>query len=182
MLHFERRELFRSALAAISAAVLPRVLAGQAPSTGVKVAAGRDRFNKSRTIGVSSTTFEVATPDTLGDLFVMEQANTVKGGPPRHLHHDQDEFWYGLEGQYIVEVGTERCEVGPEDCVLGPRGIAHAWAFVGDSQGRLLIVYTPARKMQEWFERDRKKGEYMNDAALYHAFGMELVGPPLSLK
>jgi len=36
--------------------------------------------------------------------------------------------------------------------------------------------------MQEWFERDRKKGEYMNDAALNRAFGLELVGPLLSLK
>jgi hypothetical protein len=34
--------------------------------------------------------------------------------------------------------------------------------------------------MQEWFERDRKKGEYMNDAVLYRAFGLELAGPPLS--
>ena len=58
----------------------------------------------------------------------------------------------------------------------------HVWAFVGESPGRLLIAYTPAGRIQEWFERDRKKGEYVNDAALYHAFGMELLGPLLSLK
>ena len=54
--------------------------------------------------------------------------------------------------------------------------------LVGESPGRLLIAFTPAGKIQEWFERDRKKGEYVNDEALYHAFGMELLGPPLSLK
>jgi mannose-6-phosphate isomerase-like protein (cupin superfamily) len=64
--------------------------------SGVKVAAGQDRFNKSQSIGASSTTFKVATPDTAGALFAMEQANTKPGGPPRHLHHDQDEFWYVL--------------------------------------------------------------------------------------
>ena len=64
----------------------------------------------------------------------------------------------------------------------GPRNIPHVWAFVGESPGRLLITYTPAGRIQEWFERDRKKGDYVNDAALYHALGMELLGPPLSLK
>ena len=182
MRHFERRELFQSVLGAISVAAFPSALAGQAASAGIKVGAGQDRFNKSRVIGVSSTTFKVATSDTMGGLFVMEQSNATPGGPPLHLHHDQDEFWYVVDGEYIIEVGGQRYQAHPGDCVLGPRSIAHAWAFTGDFRGRLLIAYTPAGKMQEWFERDRKKGVYINDAELYHAFGMELVGPPLSLK
>lgn len=182
MQKIERRFLFKMMMAAASASALPRLASGQALQTGIEVAAGQDRFNKSRTIGVSSTTFKVATPDTLGALFVIEQSNATPGGPPRHLHHEQDEFWYVMAGEYIVEVGSERFRVQTGDCVLGPRKIAHGWAFVGDSPGRLLIAFTPAGKMQEWFERDRKKGTYMNDGDLYRQFGMELVGPPLSFK
>jgi mannose-6-phosphate isomerase-like protein (cupin superfamily) len=134
-----------------------------------EVASGQDRFNKSRSIGVSSTTFKVATPDTGGALFAMEQANTKPGGPPLHLHHNEDEFWYVLARDYVIEVGSDQYRAQPGDCVLGPRNIPHAWAFLGESSGRLLIVYTTAGRIQ-------------NDAALYRAFGMELLGPPLSLK
>jgi mannose-6-phosphate isomerase-like protein (cupin superfamily) len=178
----ERRSLLKMLLSAIPAAAVGKLAPAQTVSSGIKVVAGQDRFNKSRSIGVSSTTFKVATPDTAGALFAMEQANTKPGGPPRHLHYDQDEFWYVLAGEYVFEVGSDQYRVQAGDCVLGPRKVPHAWAFVGESPGRLLIAFTPAGKIQEWFERDRKKGEYVNDAALYHAFGMELLGPPLSLQ
>ena len=97
----------------------------------------------------------------------VEQANSVKGGPPRHLHYDQDELWYVLDGDYVVEIGSERHLLKPGDCILGPRRIPHAWAFVGDTRGRLLIAFTPAGKMQENFERNRKPGEYRSDAEIF---------------
>src|SRR5437879_7033404 len=78
----------------------------------------------------------------------MEQSNRKRGGPPRHLHHNEDELCYALEGEYIVEVGAERFFLKAGDCVLGPRGIPHVWAFVGDSAGRLLISFAPAGKMK----------------------------------
>ncbi|MDQ2925120.1 MAG: cupin domain-containing protein [Acidobacteriota bacterium] len=150
------------------------------------MAAGADREAKKRVIGVSSTTYKVLTSETGGALFVMEQSNHKKGGPNRHLHHDVDELFFALEGEYVVEVGTERFVLKPGDCVLGPRGIPHAWAFVGDSAGRLLISFAPAGKMEAFFnQREQmglKPGQYSSTpaaAAVMHAFGMEYVGPPL---
>jgi mannose-6-phosphate isomerase-like protein (cupin superfamily) len=145
-----------------------------------------DREDKKRSIGLSSTTYKVLTRETVGALFVLEQSNHTKGGPPRHLHHDVDELFYSLEGDYIVEIGAERFHLKAGDCVLGPREIPHAWAFVGDSPGRLLISFAPAGKMEAFFnERENrgiKPGAYTNDASFMRAFGMELVGPPLSLE
>ena len=181
-MNVQRRWFLSAVLAALSGLTRPAWLRAYAQSAAVKVTAGRDRFGKTRQIGVSSTTFKIAAADTAGGLFVIEQANTVKGGPPRHLHHDQDELWYVLAGEYVVEIGSERHLLKPGDCILGPRRVPHAWAFVGDSPGRLLIAFTPAGKMQENFERDRKPGEYRNDAEMFRAYGMELVGPPLSIK
>jgi len=141
-----------------------------------------DREEKKRSIGLSSTTYKVLTHDTSGALFVLEQSNQKKGGPPRHLHHDVDELFYSLEGHYVVEVGSERF-LKSGDCVLGPRKIPHAWAFAGDSPGRLLISFAPAGKMEAFFnEREShgiKPGAYTTDASFMRAFGMELVGPPL---
>ena len=118
----------------------------------------------------------------------MEQSNRKRGGPPRHLHHNEDELFYALEGEYIVEVGAERFFLKAGDCVLGPRGIPHVWAFVGDSAGRLLISFAPAGKMEAFFnEREKpgiKPGAYAStpsDATLLQAFGMELIGPPIKL-
>ena len=36
----------------------------------------------------------------------MEQTSSKKGGPPRHLHHNEDEWFYVIEGEYITEIGS----------------------------------------------------------------------------
>ena len=151
----------------------------------MRVAGGTDREEKTRSIGLSTTTYKVLSRETAGSLFVIEQANHKKGGPSRHLHHDQDELFFALEGEYIVEVGPERFHLKAGDCVLGPREIPHAWAFAGDSPGRLLISFAPAGKMEEFFDARAKLGlkpgayATKDDAELLHAYGMEYVGPPL---
>lgn len=149
-------------------------------AAGVLVTAGDDRFHTARAVGVSATTFKVAAEDTRHALFAMEQANAKHGGPPLHVHHDVDEFWYVTAGEYVVEVGGRQFRAGPGDCVLGPRGVPHRWAFVGNTPGRMLITFTPAGRMEEWFELPRAPGAYMTpDPALFRRFGMELLGPPL---
>lgn len=161
------------------AATAPQPAAPQPTAAGVMVAAGEDRFHAARTVGVSATAFKVAADDTRQALFAMEQANTKHGGPPLHVHHDVDEFWFVTAGQYVIEVGGRQFHAGPGDCVLGPRSVPHRWAFMGDAPGRVLITFTPAGRMQEFFALFRTPGVYLNDPALARRFGMELLGPPL---
>ncbi len=160
------------------------------PATASKpalVSAGTDRQGKSRSVGVSTTTYKVLTAETAGAMFVMEQANAKKGGPNRHLHFTQDELFYVLTGEYIVETGSERFHLKAGDCVLGPRQVPHAWAFVGDSTGRLLLTYSPAGKMEEFFDNREQlgiaKGSYTSakNADTLRTYGMEYIGPPLKI-
>jgi len=160
------------------------------PATASKpasVSAGTDRQGKSRNVGVSTTTYKVLTAETAGAMFVMEQANKKKGGPNRHLHFTQDELFYVLEGEYIVEVGSERFHLKAGDCVLGPRQVPHAWAFVGQSTGRLLLTFSPAGKMEEFFSNREQlgiaKGAYTSakNADTMLPYGMKYVGPPLEM-
>src|SRR5436190_5639430 len=186
-----RPQILRRSFLQLAATAIPSSLLAQSGSVSPlarpgRVAAGSDREGKKHAVGLSSTTYKVLTRDTAGALFVMEQSNYQKGGPPRHLHHNEDELFYSLEGDYIIEIESERVRLKAGDCVLGPRGIPHAWAFAGGSAGRLLISFAPAGKMEAFFsEREQlgiKPGSYattQSDAALLHAFGMELVGPPL---
>ena len=182
-----KRRTFLEAALSLPAFIAAQTVSVVAQLKQAAVRRGEDREQKTRAVGVSATTYKVLTADTNGALFVMENANSAKGGPPKHLHHAQDELFYVLEGEYIVEVGTERFHLRAGDCALGPRGIPHAFAFVGNSTGRILLSFAPAGKIEAFFEsrvRDGiKPGQYRSsaDAAVYRQFDMEYVGPPLKI-
>jgi len=144
-------------------------------SAGV-VRAGEDRLGERHGLGVSTIAFKVITPD----LLVLENAFHAAGGPPRHLHLEQDEWFFVLEGEFVVEVGDVRRLLQPGDSVFGPRRVPHVWACTG--RGRILVVFTPAGAMEAFF-REVTKADAMpsQDPAVWAAHGMEVVGPPLTL-
>jgi mannose-6-phosphate isomerase-like protein (cupin superfamily) len=90
--------------------------------------------------------FKVSTLDTNGGLSVSELIDVEKGGPSRHLHHEQEEWFYVVEGEYVIEVGDERHELGPGDSLLAPREVAHVWAHVGEGRGRLICALQSAAR------------------------------------
>ncbi len=68
-------------------------------------------------------------------------------GPPRliappHLHRNDDEAWYVLEGTLRVRVGKEVVEAGAGAAVFVPRGTAHAYWNPGPGPARYLLVMT----------------------------------------
>jgi mannose-6-phosphate isomerase-like protein (cupin superfamily) len=146
------------------------------------VPALQDRYGERRGLGVSVIEFKVTTQDGAGDLLILENVFHAKGGPARHLHYDQDEIFYALEGEFLIEVGDERMWLRPGDSLLAPRRVPHVWAHVGAGRGRMLITFSPAGQMEAFF-REVTKANAMppQDPALWRAHGMELVGPPLAL-
>ena len=63
-------------------------------------------------------------------------------GPPLHLHHNEDETFYVLEGEVTVQVGDERIDLNAGDFLFGPRGIAHAY-IVRSERARMLVTASP---------------------------------------
>lgn len=151
------------------------------PGFPLRVAAGADRFGEHRGLGVSSVAFKVTPQDSEG-ILILENTFHQPGGPARHLHHAQDEWFYILEGEFLFEVGDESFRLRPGDALLGPRKIPHVWAFLGGSQrGRILIAFMPAGMMESFFRKVTKANAMPpQDPALWRAHGMELLGPPLS--
>ncbi len=151
---------------------------GSIPSVH-RVGAGEDRFGEHRGLGISIIAFKVVSQDSNG-LLIIENTFRAKGGPARHLHYDQDEWFYAVEGEFIIEVGQEKFSMKPGDSLLAPRQVPHVWAYVGDTIGRMLITFMPAGKMEAFF-REVTKANAMppQDPELWHAHGMELIGPPL---
>lgn len=147
----------------------------------LRVAAGKDQYGEFHGLGVSSIAFKVSSQDPNG-LLILENTFHERGGPARHLHHDQDEWFYAVEGEFIIEVGQERITMNSGDSLLAPRKVSHIWAYVGDTKGRMLIAFMPAGKMEAFF-REVTKANAMppQDPELWRIHGMELLGPPLSI-
>ncbi len=151
-------------------------------SSLLRVLAGEDRFGEQRSLGISQIKFKVTSQESNG-LFIIENTFREKGGPARHLHHEQDEWFYAVEGEFIFEVGQEKFRLKPGDSLFAPRKIPHVWAFAGGGQGNMLIAFTPAGKMEAFF-REVTKANAMppQDPELWRAHGMELLGPPLKVE
>lgn len=119
---------------------------------GFKVDTGKDRFEKPITLFEGDTFYtKVSTSDTNGDLYIYESTRVKKGGPPLHLHYDQDEWWYVLEGEFLIKVGDQLYHAKPGDSVFGPRTVPHAFAKINEGNARLLMTFQPAGKMEAFF-------------------------------
>jgi mannose-6-phosphate isomerase-like protein (cupin superfamily) len=83
------------------------------------------------------------------DAFVVAEWKDAGGppGPPRwiaplHLHRNDDEAWYVLEGTLVVRVGKDDVEVRAGSGVLVPRGTPHTYWNPGPGPVRYLLVMT----------------------------------------
>lgn len=152
---------------------------------GFKVDAGKDRFDKSISL-LEGDTFssKVSTKDTDGDIYVFESIRAKEGGPSHHFHFNQDEWWYVLQGEFLIKVGdvTHQAKVG--DSVFGPRMVPHSFAKVGQGEGKLLMFFQPAGKMEEMFKKISEgatKGMTETEQDKFREeHGLKRVGPPIN--
>lgn len=158
---------------------------GQRARKAVYVPRGKNRFNEELMIwGIIPYQIKVSGKDTDGSLFSFEHAKMGKGGPPRHFHYDQDEWFYAMEGQFAFEVGDEKFVLQPGDSLFAPRMIPHVWAYTGDKPGTLLLAIQPAGSLEEFFRKScamAKPPTPQEAEQLFAAHGMKVVGPPLPI-
>jgi quercetin dioxygenase-like cupin family protein len=151
-------------------------------SGGKYLKSGEDWFGEQRGLSMSRIDFKVIPRDGVG-MLILENAFESKGGPPRHLHFDQDEWFYAVEGEFIFEVGQDRFHLQPSDSLLAPRKVPHVWAHTGSSTGRILVGFTPAGQMESFFRKCmRGNVPPPQDPEIWRAHGMELLGPQLNVE
>jgi DNA-binding transcriptional MerR regulator len=150
---------------------------------GFRVEAGKARFDEEVKLGGEPSDCKVSGRDTAGALAVFEF--TGLGGGPRHLHREQDEWIYVLEGDVEYEVGGQRSRLRAGESVFLPRGVTHVWATANGEPAKILDIYQPAGKMEEFF-REIGKYSVIHEEMRFEEFqqffrehGMELTGPPL---
>jgi quercetin dioxygenase-like cupin family protein len=101
------------------------------------------------------------------------------GGPPRHLHHWEDEIVYVLAGEVTFHRGEERLPGTAGTTVLLPRGCEHAWRVESEA-ARLLVTVAPAGLEASYEELDWGATPLEVLVAVAARYGIEITGPPPS--
>ena len=128
-------------------------------------------------------TFKVRGEQTGGALTAIENVIAPGDGPPVHVHANEDEAWYVLEGRLRFKLGEEMAEAPAGTFVFVPRGTPHAFQNVGKAPARMLVLFTPAG-MERFFDAfaslptSAVVGEAF--ASIGSEVAMDVVGPPLA--
>tara|TARA_B110000003_G_scaffold273462_1_gene311250 strand:+ start:3100 stop:3561 length:462 start_codon:yes stop_codon:yes gene_type:complete len=75
-----------------------------------------------------------------GELLTFVQIAPPGGGVPMHIHHNEDESIYLLQGSLRFQLGDEVFDVNEGDTVYMPRGKAHGFRITGDKPAHILFT------------------------------------------
>jgi quercetin dioxygenase-like cupin family protein len=81
---------------------------------------------------------------TANTLALMIETTPPGGGPPPHVHANEDELFLVIEGQIEYWANGAWTPVGPGGAVYLPRGAAHTYRNTGAAPSRHWILTTPA--------------------------------------
>jgi quercetin dioxygenase-like cupin family protein len=125
---------------------------------------------------------------TGGSFTFLEWSAPAGFGPPRHVHHREDEAFYLLEGSLTVECGEQRWSAAAGEFIFLPHGIQHAFLCIEPVRG--LQITSPAG-FENYIKEIGRPAEHeglpepsapdirrLLEAA--ERYGHDIVGPPLS--
>ena len=97
-----------------------------------------------RTIpGPAGITLKATSQETAGAVGFFEATSAPKYETSPHIHHDCDELFYVLEGQFRFLVGEQTVSAPAGTFVFIPRGTVHAAQNSGAEPGKVLAAYIP---------------------------------------
>jgi quercetin dioxygenase-like cupin family protein len=120
--------------------------------------------------------------DSAGSISMFEFVVAPRQGPPRHVHHREDETYYVVAGEFLFEVGGQKYSLLPGATIYAPRDVPHAWVNVAGTDSKMVMACTPGG-FERFFEESSKAmmekatPEQMN--RIMAKYGCEFVGPPL---
>ena len=88
-------------------------------------------------------TIKASAETTDGRVGIIEQLAPPGSGSPLHVHANEDEWFYVIEGELTFLVGGERIVAGPGGFVYGPRGIPHIFQVTSEGPSHFLLVAEP---------------------------------------
>jgi quercetin dioxygenase-like cupin family protein len=117
----------RNAVQAFGIASIATFLPAQ-PVTHRKVVVtkpGENRFAYTVPELRSGAACKVTNEDSAGTCSLFELVAPPQTGPPRHIHHREDEWYYVLAGEFLFEVGDVKYALPVGGSIWTPRDIPH---------------------------------------------------------
>jgi len=135
------------------------------------------------------TTIKADGAGTGGRMMLTEQTAPRGSGSPLHVHHNEDEWFYVLEGELTLWVGGQTIVAPAGAFVFGPRDIPHTFIVSSDEARFLLVTQAagfetfvrklgtpaPVAEIPPAATEPPDMGPIMQAAADQ---GMEILGPP----
>ena len=137
----------------------------------------------SRTSWGEESRIRIGPADSGGQLTILDYHAPASFGPPRHLHHREDEVLELIEGQAVVWTPNLSFVLAPGDLVLLPKLGPHTWRAYGPQGIRFTVTVTPSG-FECFFQDIERRRLLASDVAELRAVagdvGVDILGPPLS--
>jgi quercetin dioxygenase-like cupin family protein len=83
-------------------------------------------------------TIKIGREDTGGEYGLVEIVVPEGAGSPWHVHPDEDEWFYVLDGEFTFYVGDQRLSLPAGSFGFGPKTVPHT--FIAETHGATALV------------------------------------------
>jgi mannose-6-phosphate isomerase-like protein (cupin superfamily) len=128
--------------------------------------------------------------ETNGKYCIIELYATAQGSPPWHVHHNEDEGFFIIDGAFTFSVGNTSLKAKSGDYLMAPKGIPHTYSVDSPGHARLLMICSPAgfeeavRSMSSRAtslvppDPENAEIDFEKITAIAARYGIEFVDPP----
>jgi quercetin dioxygenase-like cupin family protein len=102
--------------------------------------------------------FLVTSAESGGAYLAMEAIVAPGGGPSPHIHRNEDETFYVLDGDVEFLLGDRIVTGRPGDFVNVPRGTVHRFHNASSARARLILTFSPAG-IEKFFEETLERAD-----------------------
>ncbi|RYZ51940.1 MAG: cupin domain-containing protein, partial [Chitinophagaceae bacterium] len=184
----QRRNFLSTSLLALPAALLPRFRFSandktSSPKQGLFIRANETRFDgEQKTMTTDLLRCVVSNKDSNGQLLMgttMPNAMKYKGGPPLHVHEHQEELFFVVSGEFLIQLGEDVFLAKAGDAGFVPRGVPHTFANPYENNpGSLMSVHFPGSLEMEGYFKDIAKGNFPKETDA----DLKDLGPPIAIE
>ena len=110
------------------------------------------------------------------NAYVLNEVRVRADAPPVpvHIHKNEEEGIYVLEGNINIEVGDRTVKGTPGAFVLVSRGTPHTLSLEGTGSGKVLLIFSPP-EVQGLFEEIAGQTDMEKIMEAADRYGMEIV-------
>lgn len=90
--------------------------------------------------GNTTVSILISSADSADGVAIIEHHVPYGDGPPLHVHETEDEIFYAISGEVLLEVAGVTRTLKAGDCLNAPKGVPHRFRVVSPEGARWLTV------------------------------------------